>query len=250
MDFRVRSLLCNSNCNEKILKYCEIQCVCFYLLELYSRESIRTSKRISNPGCYSTSAQLLIAPMLKYLHRPAWPTVFGVSGYSGAGTVAGTNDSDGRPVTIPKVTPVSLAGGFRPYALTDHIHEREAGWHLSKLLADPSNPMKIAFIPSVAPWFNGILSTVSFPLAQKVTAKEIKALYEERYTGEKLITIKRDVPVLQDIENKHGWTVGGFQVHSDGDRAVVVGGLDNLLKGAATQCLQVCTMFLAQDPNQ
>lgn len=193
-----------------------------YAIELYSRASIRSSRRISNPGCYATSSQLLIAPLLKYLNRPAWPTVFGISGFSGAGTVAGANDPDGRPTTIPKVTPNSLAGGIRPYALTDHIHEREAGRHLSNLLMDPSSPLKIAFIPSVAPWFSGILSTLSMPLSEKLTAKDVKVLYEEKYAGEKLITIKREVPSLQDVEKKHGWAVGGFQVHSDGDRAVVV----------------------------
>ncbi|KAF7984153.1 hypothetical protein HWV62_16812 [Athelia sp. TMB] len=217
------------------------------LPELYSREAIRTSKRISNPGCYATSTQLLIAPLVKYLKRPAWPTVFGISGYSGAGTVAGANDPDGRPTTIPKVTPDSLAGGVRPYALTDHIHEREAGYQLSRLLADPSNPLKIAFVPSVAPWFSGILSTLSMPLSEKVSARDVKALYEKMYSGEKLVTINRDVPGLRDVENKHGWTVGGFQVHSEGDRAVVVGGLDNLLKGAATQCLQNLNLALGYD---
>ncbi|KAF9234475.1 hypothetical protein BU15DRAFT_52563, partial [Melanogaster broomeanus] len=39
--------------------------------------------------------------------------------------------SGGRPATLPQVTPESLVGGVRPYSLTDHIHEREAAWHLS-----------------------------------------------------------------------------------------------------------------------
>ncbi|KZT18733.1 bifunctional acetylglutamate kinase/N-acetyl-gamma-glutamyl-phosphate reductase [Neolentinus lepideus HHB14362 ss-1] len=216
------------------------------LPELYGRHAIRASKRISNPGCYATSSQLLIAPLLKYVNRAALPTVFGVSGYSGAGTIA-TNDTDGRPVTLPKVTPESLAGGIRAYALTDHIHEREAGHHLTHLLAGPTNPLKIAFVPNVAPWFSGILSVLSMPLSKKVSAKEVVQLYEEKYGGESLITIKKEVPALPDVQNKHGWTVGGFQVHSEGDRAVVVGGLDNLLKGAATQCLQNLNLALGYE---
>lgn len=216
-------------------------------LELYSRSAIRESKRISNPGCYATSSQLLVAPLLKYLKYDAWPTVFGVSGYSGAGTVAGQSAADGRPTTVPKVSPESLMGGIKPYALTDHIHEREAGRHLSRLLKDPSNPMKIAFVPTVAPWFSGILSVMSMSLSEKVTAKDVKALYEESYKDEKLVRIQRDVPVVPDVANQHGWTVGGFQVHSEGDRAVVVGGLDNLLKGAATQCLQNLNLALGYD---
>ncbi|EMD32436.1 hypothetical protein CERSUDRAFT_118778 [Gelatoporia subvermispora B] len=217
------------------------------LPELYSRSAIRASKRISNPGCYATSSQLLIAPLIEHVKFGAWPTVFGVSGYSGAGTVTGPAGADGRPTTVPKVTAESLLGGIRPYALTDHIHEREAGRHLSRLLADPASPMKLAFVPSVAPWFSGILSVLSMPLQGSLTAEDVRSLYEKKYRGEKLVRIKKDVPGLPDIENQHGWTVGGFQVHSEGDRAVVVGGLDNLLKGAATQCLQNLNLALGYD---
>lgn len=130
-----------------------------------------------------------------------------------------TNDPDGRPVSLPKVSPESLGGGVRPYALTDHIHEREAGTHLSDLAA---GPVKIAFIPSVAPWFSGIISTMSMPLRQKVTAKDVVGLYEQMYGEERLVRIKKEVPVLADIMGKHTWTVGGFQVHSEGERVVVV----------------------------
>ncbi|THH29320.1 hypothetical protein EUX98_g4861 [Antrodiella citrinella] len=200
------------------------------LPELYDRDAIRRAKRISNPGCYATSTQLLIAPLL-----------------SGAGTISGPPAADGRPTTAAKVTPESLVGGVHPYALTNHIHEREAGHHLSRLLPEPGNHMKVAFVPNVAPWFSGILSVVSMPLHGRVSAKEVQDLFEARYKGEKLITIKKDVPSLVDVEGRHGWTVGGFQVHSDGDRAVVVGGLDNLLKGAATQCLQNLNLALGYD---
>lgn len=189
--------------------------------ELYSRDAVRQSKRISNPGCYATSTQLLIAPLLKYLQPGALPTVFGVSGYSGAGTTTGPNDPTGRPTTVPKVPAESLHGGLRPYSLTDHIHEREAGRHLSALLPSGSNP-KVAFVPAVAPWFSGIQSVLSMPLNGKVTAKNVRELYEEKYEGEKLIKVLKGVPDLKDYEGKHGWVVGGFQVHSEGDRAVVV----------------------------
>jgi len=88
---------------------------------------------------------------------------------------------------------------------------------------------------------------LSMPLNGKLTAKNVRELYEEKYEGEKLIKILKGVPDLKDYENKHGWVVGGFQVHSEGDRAVVVGGLDNLLKGAATQCVQNLNLTLGYD---
>ncbi|KAJ8488253.1 hypothetical protein ONZ45_g14014 [Pleurotus djamor] len=189
--------------------------------KIFVLDQVQQSKRISNPGCYATSSQLLIAPLLKYIKPGAWPTVMGLSGYSGAGTNT-TNDPDGRPISIPKVTAESLGGGVRPYALTDHIHEREAGFHLSTLGAPGAQNVKLAFVPMVAPWFSGIISTLSMPLSQQLTAKEVIGLYEEMYKGEKLITFKTAVPELKDVEGKQGWTVGGFQVHSEGDRVVIV----------------------------
>ena len=184
----------------------------------------------------------------------ALATVFGVSGYSGAGTVMET-DIAGKPVSKPKIPPEMLKGGIKPYSLTGHIHEREAGYHLSSLV---EGQVKVAFIPTVAPWFSGIITTASIPLKEKLSAKDILDLFQEKYKNEPLIRIQKDVVGLDDVEGRHGWSVGGIQTSVEGDRVVIVvcllsehplklavqfnsfqGGLDNLLKGAATQCLQV-----------
>ncbi|KAF8443657.1 acetylglutamate kinase ARG6 [Boletus edulis BED1] len=223
------------------------------LPELYGRADIRASKRIANPGCYATSTQLLMAPLLPYLAPPAWPTVFGVSGYSGAGTITQPGEAGARPVTLPKVTPESLESGVRPYSLTDHIHEREAGHHLSKLLhvptvANAKPRVQVAFIPTIASFFSGILSTLSFPLSTStLSASDIASLYASYYAGERLVRIQKGVPAVKDVQGQHGWVVGGVQVHSGLERVVVVGGLDNLLKGAATQCLQNLNLALGYD---
>lgn len=191
-----------------------------YSLELYGRGVIRSSKRISNPGCYATSSQLLIAPLVDHIKSDASPTVFGISGYSGAGTII-SKDASGKVVSLPKVSGESLEGGIKPYTLTGHIHEREAGYHLSRLLTSGST-IKVAFIPSVAPWFSGIISTVSIPLSDKLTAKDVITMFEEKYAGEKLVRIKKEVPELKDVREKHGWVVGGFQTSTEGDRVVIV----------------------------
>lgn len=72
-------------------------------LELYDREKTKSSKRVSNPGCYASNTQLLLAPLIPYLDKTQMPTVFGVSGYSGAGTKSGEKDSEGRPKTVAKI---------------------------------------------------------------------------------------------------------------------------------------------------
>jgi N-acetyl-gamma-glutamyl-phosphate reductase/acetylglutamate kinase len=144
-----------------------------------------------------------------------------MSGYSGAGTVL-SKDASGKAVSLPKVSGESLEGGVKPYALTGHIHEREAGYHLSRLLTDESSPIKVAFIPSVAPWFSGIISTVSIPLADKLMAKDVVRMFEEKYAGEKLVEIRKEVPEMKAVKDKHGWVVGGFQTSAEGDRVVIV----------------------------
>lgn len=180
------------------------------LPELYNREALRSATRISNPGCYATSIQMLIAPLAKYIDPSNPPTAFGISGYSGAGTKKGTE---------PKITPESLHGGVRPYSLTDHIHEREASTHLSDLT---HFPFQLGFVPVVAPWFQGILSTVNVPLTSDLRASNVRELFEEKYEGEPLVKLNTNVPEIGEISGQHGFVAGGFQVHSGGKRAVVV----------------------------
>lgn len=187
------------------------------LPELIDRSEIANARKISNPGCYATAAQVAINPLVKY--ASGTPTVFGVSGYSGAGT---------KPSKKNDVT--YLADNLVPYSLTDHIHEKE----VSKQLG-----LDIAFIPHVAQWFQGISATVSIPIEPKsLTAREIRQIYQERFMGEKLVEVSGEAPVVKDISGKHGVVVGGFAVNSQENRVVIVATIDNLLKGAATQCLQ------------
>lgn len=192
------------------------------LPELVNRSDIAKATRISNPGCYATAAQLGIAPLVPFLGGQ--PTIFGVSGYSGAGT---------KP--SPKNDVENLTGNIIPYSLTDHIHEREISNQLG---------VEVAFIPHVAVWFQGIHHSISIPLKEKMTSRDIRNLYQERYAGEKLVKITGEAPSVKNISGKHGVEIGGFGVHSSGKRVVVCATIDNLLKGAATQCLRKFYLFL------
>lgn len=192
------------------------------LPELVNRSDIAKATRISNPGCYATAAQLGIAPLVPFLGGQ--PTIFGVSGYSGAGT---------KP--SPKNDLNNLADNIIPYSLTDHIHEREISSQLG---------VDVAFIPHVALWFQGIHHTISLPLKEKMTSRDIRNLYQERYAGERLVKVIGEPPSVKAISGKHGVEIGGFGVHSSGKRVVVCATIDNLLKGAATQCLQNMNLAL------
>lgn len=197
------------------------------LPELKGREGIMIADKISNPGCYATCAQLSLAPMKEFINPNSKPNLFGVSGYSGAGTKP-SNKND----------PKFLKDNMIPYALTDHIHEREVGFQLGN---------DVSFMPHVGSWFQGITMTVNIPLKENhgLTNAQVEEIYKEFYKGEKLVKILgKEIPLVRDISGKHECAIGGFQISEAGDRLVVVGCIDNLLKGASTQCLQNMNLAL------
>jgi N-acetyl-gamma-glutamyl-phosphate reductase len=118
-----------------------------------------------------------------------------------------------------------------PYALTTHVHEREVSRHVAP----------VYLMPHVAPFFRGILMTVSLPLAEPVPREALHALYARFYEGEPLVRVTDTTaasPLVRDAVNRPWATVGGFAVDPVHGHAVVVTTLDNLLKGAASQALQ------------
>lgn len=196
-----------------------------YGLPERGREPLRGATRIANPGCYATAMQLAIAPLLDQLAGP--PQCFGVSGYSGAGTTPSDRNN-----------PRLLRDNLMPYALADHIHEREVTAHLG---------VPVEFMPHVAPHFRGITMTVNLWLREPMERDAIERLYRRRYAGEPLVEVVEEAPWVSRIAGRHGVQLGGFTVAPGGRRVVVVATLDNLLKGAATQAMQNLNLALGFD---
>lgn len=197
-----------------------------YGLPERNRQRIANSRLIANPGCYATAAQLAIAPLLGELASP--PRIFGVSGYSGAGS----KPSD-------KNDPERLRDNLIPYSLTGHIHEREISHHLQ---------LPVYFMPHVAPFFRGITLTIS--CETKASSCETKAgdvleRYREHYRNEPLVHVREEPPLVRDAVERHGVSIGGFS--RNGDHTVIVATIDNLLKGAATQAVQNINLALGLD---
>ncbi|MHC9012808.1 N-acetyl-gamma-glutamyl-phosphate reductase [Stenotrophomonas rhizophila] len=197
----------------------------YYGLPELTRGDYLGQKHISNPGCYATAMQLAISPLLQQLAGP--PQCFGVSGYSGAGTTP----SD-------KNNPELLRDNLMPYALTNHVHEREVTAHLR---------VPVEFMPHVAPHFRGITMTVNLWLNTVVTREDVIALYQKYYANEALVDVIDEAPWVSQIAGRHGVQIGGFDVAPGGKRVVVVATLDNLLKGAATQAMQNLNLALGLD---
>ncbi|MEA1904100.1 MAG: N-acetyl-gamma-glutamyl-phosphate reductase [Actinomycetota bacterium] len=191
------------------------------LPELF-REKIAGARRIANPGCYATAMQLTVGPFVNDLGGV--PAVFGVSGYSGAGTTPS-----------PKNDPERLADNLIPYKLVGHNHEREATRHLGH---------EIRFMPHVHPAFRGLLVTSHIPMAQPITADEAMKKLSDAFDDEQLIDLQTDIPELRDGANRPGVLIGGVTTSLDGRNLVVVAAEDNLLKGAAAQAVQNLNLAL------
>lgn len=209
-----------------------------------ARAALHGAKKISNPGCYATGIQVALMPLLQpkdgqnesvSVLEGTTPMVFGVSGYSGAGTTPS-----------PKNDPHCLGDNLMPYTLTNHIHEREATRHLGH---------QVAFTPHVASWFQGIHLTATGYLSPKAngqfpSAEEVAEVYEEYFREEPLVEVYKDLnsmPHVRDIMFQHGVKVGGFDVDPRTGRVVMISLIDNLLKGAATQALQNINIALGKN---
>lgn len=186
------------------------------------RATLRGARRIANPGCYATATQLALAPFVELLDGP--PSVFGVSGYSGAGTTPS-----------PKNDPEVLRDNLLPYALTGHVHEREVAHQLG---------IRLFFMPHVAPFFSGITVTASMALKEPHDPAELQARLTQAYQGEPMVRVKKEAPLVRDIAGKHHVEIGGLDLSKDGKHLVLVATIDNLLGGAATQALRNLNLAL------
>lgn len=196
------------------------------------RDRLRSATRIANPGCYATAMQLALAPLVPLLAKDAPPSVFGVSGYSGAGTTPS-----------PKNDPEVLRDNLLPYALVGHVHEREVSRQLGT---------RVHFAPHVAPFFRGITCTTSVTFDAPQSRDELVRRYTDAYEGEPLVlwSDAKDPPLVRDIMNRHEVAIGGLAVSEDGHHAVVVSTIDNLLGGAATQAVRNLNLALGLPERQ
>lgn len=186
-----------------------------YGLTEVHRDQLRAATRISNPGCYATGAQMALRPVLDLVDGR--PTVFGISGYSGAGTTPSErNDPD------------VLHGNVLPYKLVAHTHEHEITRQLGR---------SVSFMPHVAEFFRGITLTITADTKPGVGVEQLTDAYG-CWDDEPLVLFTAETPKVRNNVGEHFVRVGGLVHDEPTGRMAVVATLDNLLKGAATQALQ------------
>ncbi len=202
--------------------------------ELFGAQ-VAGAELVANPGCFATSAILGLAPLLgEGLIEPGAIRVDGKTGMSGAGKAA--NES-----TIYTSTEESI----RPYRVPTHQHtpEIERGLELATGVAPP-----VLFVPHLVPAVRGVLTTSYATLTEGTTTETLTEALTVAYAGRPFVRVLAP-GAMADSKRVRGTNVIELQAVADArtGTAVVVGAVDNLVKGAAGQAIQNLNLALGFD---
>ncbi|NLM46527.1 MAG: N-acetyl-gamma-glutamyl-phosphate reductase [Firmicutes bacterium] len=203
-----------------------------YGLPEQNRDAIRKARLVANPGCYPTSVQLPLIPLLQAGLVEAEDIIIDAkSGVSGAGR------TPKQAYHFPE-----CAENFKAYKVTGHQHTPEIEQGLS---AAAGRQVTLLFTPHLVPMIRGILSTMYLRLKPGVDAEDITALYRKVYAGEPFIRLLPE-PYLPETKDVSGTNFCDLAFRVDGrtGRLVVISAIDNLVKGAAGQAVQNMNIML------
>lgn len=191
-----------------------------------NREDVKSARLVANPGCYTTCSILTAYPLSKEgLIDMNTLIVDAKSGTSGAG----------RGAKVPNLF-CEVNENMKAYGVTTHRHTPEIEEQLSYASGEP---VMINFTPHLVPMNRGILATEYASLKEKMTAEEVMAIYQKYYGNEYFIRLlgAGACPETKWVEGSNFVDIG-FQIDERTNRIVMMGAIDNLVKGAAGQAVQ------------
>lgn len=200
-----------------------------------NREAVKKARLVANPGCYPTCSILSIYPLLKEgLIDPSTVIIDAKSGTSGAG----------RGAKVDNLF-CEVNENIKAYGVATHRHTPEIEQELSLAAGEP---MTISFTPHLVPMQRGILVTAYASLKREVTWEEVKAVYDRYYDKERFVRV-----LDQDVCPQTRWVEGsnyvdvGFKIDPRTKRIIMMGAMDNLVKGAAGQAVQNMNLAFGLD---
>ena len=191
-----------------------------------NREKAKTARLVANPGCYPTCTTLSIYPLLKEgIIDPDTIIVDAKSGTSGAG----------RGAKVDNLY-CEVNENIKAYGVATHRHTPEIEEQLGYAAG---RPVLINFTPHLVPMNRGILITAYASLTKEVSYEEVKAAYDKYYENEKFVRVlEKDVcPQTKWVEGSNYVDVN-FKIDPRTKRVIMMGAMDNLVKGAAGQAVQ------------
>ena len=205
-----------------------------------NRDKIKGARLIANPGCYTTCSILTAYPLVKEgLIDPDTLIIDAKSGTSGAG----------RGAKLPNLF-CEVNENMKAYGVTNHRHtpeiEEQLGYAAGKEIV-------VNFTPHLVPMNRGILATEYATLNKKAdgtlpTYEEVKVVYDKYYKNEKFVRVlEKDIcPETKWVEGSNYVDVN-FKIDERTGRIVMMGALDNLVKGAAGQAVQNMNLLFGFD---
>ena len=191
-----------------------------------NREAVKKARLVANPGCYPTCTTLSIYPLLKEgLIDPDTIIVDAKSGTSGAGRGAKFDNLY-----------CEVNENIKAYGVASHRHTPEIEEQLGYAAG---RPVLINFTPHLVPMNRGILITAYASLKREASYEEVKAAYDKYYDSEKFVRVleKGVCPQTKWVEGSNYVDVN-FQIDPRTKRVIMMGAMDNLVKGAAGQAVQ------------
>lgn len=200
-----------------------------------NREDIKKARLIANPGCYPTCSTLSIYPMAKEgLIDMNSIIIDAKSGTSGAGRGAKVNNLY-----------CEVNENIKAYGVATHRHTPEIEDQLSYASGEK---VVLNFTPHLVPMNRGILVTAYANLKKEVSYEKIKEIYDSYYKEEKFVRVlEKDVcPETRWVEGSNYVDVN-FKIDQRTGRIIMMGAMDNLVKGAAGQAVQNMNLMFGLD---
>ncbi len=203
-----------------------------------NREDIKGKRLVANPGCYTTCSILTLYPMVKEgIIDPASIIIDAKSGTSGAG----------RGAKVANLF-CEVNESMKAYGVGNHRHTPEIEEQLGYACGQD---VKLIFTPHLVPMNRGILATAYGNLTREVTYEEIKAIYDKYYGNETFIRVlDKDVcPETRWVEGSNFVDIN-FKIEPRTNRLIMMGAIDNLVKGAAGQAVQNMNIIFGLPENE
>lgn len=203
-----------------------------------NREQIKKARLLANPGCYPTCTTLSIYPLIKEgIINKDTIIIDAKSGTSGAG----------RSAKVANLY-CEVNENMKAYGVATHRHTPEIEEQLTYAAGED---VKIIFTPHLVPMNRGILITAYAALKKEVSYEEVKAIYDKYYKDEYFVRVldKEICPETRWVEGSNFVDIN-FKIDPRTNRIIMMGAMDNLVKGAAGQAIQNMNLMFGLKENK
>lgn len=210
-----------------------------YGLTELNREKIKQAQVIGNPGCYPTTVQLGLAPLLKSsskLVNTQSIIIDAKSGVSGAG----------RKASLGMIYSEN-ADNFKAYGVAGHRHHPEIVEALENISGLKGQFDHLIFVPHLVPMIRGMLSTIYVDLTEQGSQEDLQALYENFYKSERFVDVMpaNSSPETRSVRGANELRIALYRPQPN--KLIILVAQDNLVKGAAGQAVQNMNLMFGFD---